>query len=94
MLADAERSAVDGSAMSLSFIAVAQGALGNEAEAKATLDRLAEVWPGFMRDPDAAYRVHQPTEELLQTMLAGLRKAGWEPPAPARVEPSGWTRPP
>ena len=49
MLTDAERSAVDGSAMSLSFIAIAQGALGRQADARATLDKLAEVWPGFMR---------------------------------------------
>ena len=81
MLTDAERSATDGSATSLSFIAVAQGALGRQADAKATLDKLAEVWPGFIEDPEAAYRVHRPTEELLQTMLAGLRKAGWQPPA-------------
>ena len=81
MLADAERSAVDGSAMSLSFIAIAQGALGRKSEAKATLDELAAVWPGFLQDPEAAYRVHNPTEELLQTMLAGLRHAGWQPPS-------------
>ena len=81
MLADAERSAVDGSAMSLSFIAIAQGALGREGEAKATLDELAAVWPDFLQDPEAAYRVHKPTEELLQTMLAGLRHAGWQPPS-------------
>ena len=79
MLTDAKRSAVDGSAMSLSFIAVAEGALGQQAEARATLDKLAADWPAFVADPEAAYRVHQPTEELLQTMLAGLRKAGWTP---------------
>ncbi len=94
MLADAERSAVDGSAISQSFIAVAQGALGNEAGARAALDRLAVISPEFMRDPAAAYRVHQPAEEIVQALVAGLRRAGWEPPAPARVEPSGWTRPP
>ncbi|HVL20558.1 MAG TPA: tetratricopeptide repeat protein, partial [Amaricoccus sp.] len=76
MLADAERSAVDGSATSLSLIAIAQGALGDKAEARATLDKLAAAWPGFLQDPEAAYRVHQPTEALLQTMLAGLRNAG------------------
>jgi hypothetical protein len=86
MLTDAERSAADGSTMSLSFIAVAQGALGRQADAKATLDKLAEVWPAFIEDPEAAYRVHKPTEELLQTMLAGLRKAGWQPP-PAGAAP-------
>ena len=88
MLADAERSAVDGSAISQSFIAVAQGALGNEAEARAALDRLAAISPEFMRDPAAAYRVHQPAEEIVQALVAGLRRAGWEPPAPAQAEPS------
>ena len=88
MLAAAERSAVDGSAISQSFIAVAQGALGNEAEARAALDRLAAISPEFMRDPAAAYRVHQPTEEIVQALVAGLRRAGWEPPAPAQAEPS------
>ena len=81
MLADAERSAVDGSAMSLSLIAIAQGALGRKAEARATFDKLNAAWPAFLRDPAAAYRVHRPTEDLLRTMMAGLRQAGWKQPS-------------
>lgn len=84
MLTDAERSAVDGSGMSLSLIAIAQGALGRKAEARATLDKLKASWPGFIADPAAAYRVHQPTEDLFKTMMTGLRQAGWEPPAEAK----------
>ena len=81
MLSDARRSDVDGSAISLSFIAVAEGALGQQTEARATLDQLATAWPGFLDDPAAEYRVHQPAEALVQAMLAGLREAGWQPPA-------------
>jgi TolB-like protein len=80
MLAAAERSGVDGSAMSRSFVAIAQGALGHEQAARQALDELAAASPGFLRDPAAAYRVHHPTGEIVDALLAGLRQAGWTPP--------------
>ena len=80
MLDAAERSAVDGSAMSQSFIAIAQGALGHERAARQALDKLAASSPEFLRDPAAAYRVHHPTEEIIDALLAGLRQAGWTQP--------------
>ena len=79
MLANAQRSGVDGSGMGLSFVAIAQGALGSKREAEETLHKLAAVRPDFLDDPEAAYRVNQPTENLLRVLLDGLRKAGWEP---------------
>ena len=77
MLAAAEHSTVDGSAMSQSFIAIAQGALGHEQAARQALDKLAAASPEFIRDPAAAYRIHHPTEEIVDALLAGLRQAGW-----------------
>lgn len=57
MLDAAERSAVDGSAMSQSFIAIAQGALGHERAARQALDKLAASSPSscaIRRPPTAS----------------------------------------
>ena len=56
MLTAAERSAVDGSAISQSLIAIAQGALGNREAARHALDRMAEISPPLGRDPADVYR--------------------------------------
>jgi TolB-like protein len=88
MLSTAERSAVDGSGISWSLIAIANGALGNQAAAREALARMAEVSPDLARNPAAAYRKHQPVEPIVEALVAGLRKAGWtepDPPAAAVV---------
>ena len=77
MLSAAERSAVDGTGISQSLIAIAQGALGNPEAARQALARMAEISPLLGRDPAAAYRRHQPVDRIVDAMVAGLRKAGW-----------------
>jgi tetratricopeptide (TPR) repeat protein len=80
MLEMAERSAVDGSGTSWSFIAIACAALGQPDEARAALDRWATIDPEAYRDPAAEYRMHGGTEETVNALVAGLRKAGWTAP--------------
>ncbi|WP_120785129.1 tetratricopeptide repeat protein [Kumtagia ephedrae] len=80
MLDAAKRSAVDGSGISWSFIAIAHGALGNDAGAHEALARMAEISPLLGSDPAAAYRRHHATDEIVNALVAGLRNAGWTPP--------------
>ena len=80
MLEAAERSAVDGSGISWSFIAIACAALGQPDEARAALDRWASIDPEAYGDPAAEYRMHGGTEDTVNALVAGLRKAGWTEP--------------
>jgi TolB-like protein len=80
MLEAAERSAVDGSGISWSFIAIACAALGQRDEARAALDRWASIDPEAYGDPAAEYRMHGGTEDTVNALVAGLRKAGWTKP--------------
>jgi TolB-like protein len=77
MLEAAKRSAADGSSISWSLVAIAQGALGNEAAAREALSKMAEISPSFARNPAAGYRRHQATDEIVDALMVGLRKAGW-----------------
>lgn len=77
MLERAERSAVDGSGTSWSFIAIAHAELGHPEEARAALERWAEIDPVAYSDPAAEYRMHGGAETTVQALLSGLRKAGW-----------------
>jgi hypothetical protein len=77
MLETANKSAADHSSISLSLVAIAQGALGNEAAAREALAKMAEVSPLLNRDPAAGYRRHQATDEIVQALVKGLREAGW-----------------
>jgi hypothetical protein len=58
-------------------VAIAQGALDNDAAAREALAKMAEISPLLDRDPAAGYRRHQATEEIVQALVTGLRKAGW-----------------
>jgi hypothetical protein len=80
MLTAAERSAVDGSAISQSLIAIAEGALGNQEAARQALDRMANISPLLRRDPAAAYRRHHAIDNIVDALVAGLREAGWTEP--------------
>ena len=77
MLETARKSAADGSGIGWSLIAIAQGALGNQAAAREALAKMAEKSPALARDPAAGYRRHQATDEIVNVLVAGLRKAGW-----------------
>jgi hypothetical protein len=89
MLEAAERSAVDGSGISWSFIAIACAALGQPEEARAALNRWASIDPEAYGDPAAEYRMHGGTEDTVNALLAGLRKAGWTKPSGATNEQRG-----
>ncbi len=80
MLAAAERSSVDGSGLSQSLLAIAHGALGHDEAARQALARMAELAPELARDPAAVYRNHHATEAIINTLVAGLRHAGWNEP--------------
>jgi len=81
MLTAAERSAVDGSGISQSLIAIAQGALSNQEAARQALDKMAEISKLLGRDPAAGRRRHQAVDSIVDAIVAGLRQAGWTEPA-------------
>lgn len=79
-LESAERGTADGSGMSWSFVAIAQGALGNRDAARQALAEMTARDPSFARDPAAGYRRHQAIDSIVEGLVAGLRKAGWNEP--------------
>jgi len=87
MLATAERALVDGSSISWSLVAIAQGELGNREAARQALDKMAEVWPPHARDPAAEYGQHKPIDSIVDALVAGLRKAGWTEPNAVSAPP-------
>ncbi len=83
MLQSAVSATADGSGMSWSFVAIAQGALHNEAGAKRALQTMADLSPRMARDPADVYRQAQATPTIVNALMVGLAKAGWEKaPAP------------
>ncbi len=84
MLETAQRSVVDGSGISWSFVAIAEGALGDKDQAHAALEKMAEISPLLARAPADAYRRHQATDSIVDALVAGLRKAGWSETPPTK----------
>ena len=76
----AEKSAVVGSAMGLSFAAISHAKLGNTEAAQDALAAMTAAWPLMGRDPATAYRMHQANDKIVEALVAGLREAGWTPP--------------
>jgi TolB-like protein/tetratricopeptide (TPR) repeat protein len=79
-LAAAEKSARFGSAVGLSLAAMSHAKLGDTETARAELAAMAEAWPLLGRDPAAAYRMHHPTDAIVEALVEGLRAAGWAAP--------------
>ncbi len=82
-LAAAERSGRHGSEVGLSLMAMSQAALGDRQAAERSLRMLEAEAPGFFADPEAVYRRHQATDEIVDALMAGLRRAGWRKPEAA-----------
>ena len=80
-LAAARRGLADESGISWSFLAIAEAAAGHPAEARQALDEMGRRDPLLARDPAAAYRRHQATEETVQALDRR--------PAHARAGPQG-----
>lgn len=80
MLIAAKHSGASGSAMGQSYIAIAQGALGNLHAAEQALAKMAELYPPLARDPAAVYLIHRPTEPILTALVDGLHTAGFTSP--------------
>ena len=76
MLASAEHSAA-GDPTGVAFLAIAHGALGNHAAAQEALATMAEQAPAFNRDPAAVWRRFHPLDSIVDALMDGLRKAGW-----------------
>lgn len=81
MLEAAQKSTIDGSGPSWSFVAIAEGALGNDREAGEALVKMAHRSPLLSRDPAAAYRRYQLVDSMVDALVSGLHKAGWKEPA-------------
>ena len=79
-LAAAEQAGRNGSEIGLSLMAMSQAALGDSEAARQSLATLEAVAPEFFADPEAVYRSHHPTDEIVEALLAGLRQAGWQEP--------------
>jgi TolB-like protein len=77
MLTAAKAGVVDGTAISYSLVAIAQAELGHDEAAREALEKMASVQPWLGRDPAAVYRMHGCTEDIIDAIVAGLRKAGW-----------------
>lgn len=84
MLSAAKNGTVDSSGISWCLVAVANAFLGNTDAARAALDKMAEVSPRLAKDPAAFLRGHQATDEIVEAVVAGMRKAGWLEPAETR----------
>lgn len=80
MLETARASSIDGSSVSWSLVAIAEGAMGHKTAAAEALAKMAEISPMLYRDPAAAYRRHQAIDPIIVALVAGLRKAGWTEP--------------
>ncbi len=80
MLKLALASSVDGSAISWSFVAIAEGKLGRKEEAIKALARMAQISPQLARDPFGVYKKHQATDAIASALVDGLRNAGWQDP--------------
>ncbi len=72
MLMFANRAAIDGSAMSQSFLAAANNLLGNREAAARAIARMNEITPGY--DPIDRLRGHQATDDILNAMTAALHQ--------------------
>jgi hypothetical protein len=83
MLKLALASSVDGSAISWSFVAIAEGKLGRKEEAIKALTRMAQISPQLARDPFGVYKKHQATDAIASALVDGLRNAGWQDPSVA-----------
>ncbi|MBO9457596.1 tetratricopeptide repeat protein [Labrenzia sp. R5_0] len=81
MLTAAKKGVLDGSGVSWCLVAVAQSKLGNKEAARAALEKMADVSPGLSRDPGAFLRSHRASEQIVTSLMAGLREAGWTAPA-------------
>lgn len=78
MLTTARRAAIDDSGISWSFVAIAEGALGQKNEARVALAKMAKASPLLAHDPAEAYRRHQAVDSVVDALVTGLEKAGWE----------------
>jgi TolB-like protein len=81
MLTAAKKGVLDGSGVSWCLVAVAQSKLGNQAAARAALEKMAEMSPELGQDPGRYLRSHQVGEQIVTALLEGLKSAGWKKPA-------------
>jgi len=89
MLIAAKAGVGTGSGISYSLVAIAQAELGHQEAAREALEKMAEVQPRLGTDPAAVYRLHGCTEDIIDAIVAGLRKAGWSESAFADPKPDG-----
>jgi TolB-like protein len=81
-IADAERSAENGSAVGWSVIAASNAALGNMAEAREAITSMGDSDPDMKADPAAVFRTHRIIEPTVTALVDGLKAAGWTAPRP------------
>lgn len=81
MLAAAEHGRMPCNGLSQSLLTIAHNKNGNIVAARQALDLMETVDPVFARDPEAYYRAHRATDEIIDALLNGLQSAGWTPPS-------------
>ncbi|XIA65276.1 hypothetical protein ACFIOY_02495 [Bradyrhizobium sp. TZ2] len=74
MLAIAERSGLGDSGFSQLLLAVGNGELGNREAAQRALEKMSQYQP-VARDPESFLRRHGATDQIVDALMAGLRKA-------------------
>ena len=74
MLAIAERSRLGDSGFSQLLLALGNGELGNREAARRALEKMSEYQP-LARDPESFLRRHGATDQIVDALMGGLRKA-------------------
>jgi hypothetical protein len=64
-------------------LAAVYGQLGETENAKATLDHILASQPGFAKDPRRWFTRRRISDELVESLMDGLRKAGLNGPTRA-----------
>jgi class 3 adenylate cyclase/TolB-like protein len=63
-------------------LAAAYGELGEYDKARSVIDQIRTIKPGFVDDPRAEFKARKMPDELVESLMDGLRKAGLDvPPA-------------
>lgn len=74
MLELAERSAVNGSGVSVALVAIASAELGKADQAREALAKM-EAYGPLARDPAAYFRRHGAADRIADKLVSGLEKA-------------------
>jgi len=62
------------------LLAANYGQLGESEKGEKTIDLILEIHPKFANDPGVPFRTRRVSEDLIDSVMEGLRNAGYEMP--------------